>query len=359
MRRCHDRASQVQFCQAPFERQIRKGAAHRTHRPSRARQCRQQRDSAAGSVAQDRADGVRAIAPPEPSFVRDSYASTALAEIIDRSVHATTARFTAGLSPMTADRRLHGLGGAHRVRAGQAGAARREGGEEVDAARSTTRDAVRSSATASPPCIVPLPQDRRFNAAAWQEPPYDFVYQAFLLSQQWWHNAMTGVRGVTKQNENMVAFATRQFLDVFSPSNSLLTNPEVLERTRRDGGNEPRARPAEFRRGRGARDRRPAAGRRRSIRAGTQRRDHAGQGRLPQPADRADPVRAGHRHGAARTGADRPGVDHEVLHPRPLAAEFAGPLSRVARLHGVHDLVEEPRARGSRPVDGGLPRRWA
>ena len=36
----------------------------------------------------------------EPPFVRDSYSSTALAETIDRSVHAATARFTAGLSPM-------------------------------------------------------------------------------------------------------------------------------------------------------------------------------------------------------------------------------------------------------------------
>ncbi len=86
------------------------------------------------------------------------------------------------------------------------------------------------------PCIVPLPQDRRFAGEAWQNPPYDYVYQAFLLGQQWWHNAVTGVRGVTKRDEDMVAFATRQFLDVFSPSNTLFTNPEVLERTRRDGG---------------------------------------------------------------------------------------------------------------------------
>jgi hypothetical protein len=39
-------------------------------------------------------------AAPDPSFIRDSYSSTALAGIIDRPVHASTGRFTAGLSPM-------------------------------------------------------------------------------------------------------------------------------------------------------------------------------------------------------------------------------------------------------------------
>jgi polyhydroxyalkanoate synthase subunit PhaC len=36
----------------------------------------------------------------DPSFARDSYASTAFADIVDRSLHAATARFTAGLSPI-------------------------------------------------------------------------------------------------------------------------------------------------------------------------------------------------------------------------------------------------------------------
>ena len=86
------------------------------------------------------------------------------------------------------------------------------------------------------PCIAPLPQDRRFLGEAWQKPPFDSIYQGFLLTQQWWHNAMTGVRGVTREHERTVAFATRQFLDILSPSNFLLTNPEVLQRTQKESG---------------------------------------------------------------------------------------------------------------------------
>ncbi len=176
-----------------------------------------------------------AFAAPEPSFIRDSYAATAFADVVDRSVHAATARFTAGLSPMA-------MMGAYMDWAAHIAFAP---GKQAQLAEKAVKKWMRLANYASrcalnrdgvEPCIVPLPQDRRFAGDAWQAAPYNVIYQAFLLGQQWWHNAMTGVRGVTKQDENMVAFATRQLLDVFSPSNSMLTNPEVLERTLRDGG---------------------------------------------------------------------------------------------------------------------------
>ncbi|SHF82120.1 MULTISPECIES: PHA/PHB synthase family protein [Halomonadaceae] len=85
-------------------------------------------------------------------------------------------------------------------------------------------------------CIEPLPQDKRFRGDAWQRWPFNALYQGFLLQQQWCHAATTGVPGVSRHHEAMVTFGARQCLDVFSPSNYLATNPELIEQTLREGG---------------------------------------------------------------------------------------------------------------------------
>jgi len=112
-------------------------------------------------------------------------------------------------------------------------------GKQHDLARKVLRKLLRFTIYAAraafqpdtPPAIVPLPQDRRFANPAWQRWPFNLYYQSFLLVQQWLHNATTGVRGVSRHDEQIVTFVARQLLDIFAPSNYALTNPEVLETT--------------------------------------------------------------------------------------------------------------------------------
>ncbi len=89
---------------------------------------------------------------------------------------------------------------------------------------------------AAEPCIEPLKDDHRFMAPEWRKWPFNIVEQGFLLTQQWWHNAATDVKGVQKHHLDVVKFSQRQMLDMLSPSNYFWTNPEILKRTLEEGG---------------------------------------------------------------------------------------------------------------------------
>lgn len=82
----------------------------------------------------------------------------------------------------------------------------------------------------------PKPGDRRFQDEAWSQPPFSLYQQAFLLAEEWVEAATTGIAGVDAADEKSLSFTARQVCDVFSPSNFLLTNPEVMRRTHEEKG---------------------------------------------------------------------------------------------------------------------------
>lgn len=97
--------------------------------------------------------------------------------------------------------------------------------------------ALQTSLSRAPePIITPSPADQRFKSAAWQRWPFNMFEQGFLLSQSWWHEATSDVRGVSKHHLDVAGFTARQMLDIVSPSNNPLTNPDILQTTYQQGG---------------------------------------------------------------------------------------------------------------------------
>ncbi len=81
------------------------------------------------------------------------------------------------------------------------------------------------------------PKDRRFKDEAWKENEvFDFIKQSYLLSARYVQDVVTHVDGLEPKTAQKVDFYSRQFVDAMSPSNFLLTNPEVLRKTAETGG---------------------------------------------------------------------------------------------------------------------------
>lgn len=152
---------------------------------------------------------------------------------LNRAAHARLARFTSGLSPVSMNSAFTDWWTHLAIAPGKQLELATKALEQW---MSLSQHALACAIQQPEPCVEPLPQDRRFRAQQWQQWPYSVIYQSFLLNEQWWNCATTDVPGVTHHHEKLVTFAMRQMLDVFSPSNFLMTNPEALNKAVETGG---------------------------------------------------------------------------------------------------------------------------
>lgn len=87
------------------------------------------------------------------------------------------------------------------------------------------------------PVIEPDAKDRRFRDESWQQNAvFDFLKQSYLLSARWMQHSVSDVSGMDPHTSRKIDFYTRQFVDALSPSNFLMTNPEVLKATIESNG---------------------------------------------------------------------------------------------------------------------------
>jgi polyhydroxyalkanoate synthase subunit PhaC len=87
------------------------------------------------------------------------------------------------------------------------------------------------------PAVTPARGDRRFRAPEWEENAlFDFIKQSYLLTSQWMQKSVAETKGLSEADRHKLAFHTDLFASALSPSNFVLTNPEVLKETIRTGG---------------------------------------------------------------------------------------------------------------------------
>ncbi len=87
------------------------------------------------------------------------------------------------------------------------------------------------------PVAKPDPRDNRFKDAEWSENPYfDFLKQAYLVTTRWADNLVEKADGLDPHTKHKAGFYVKQMAGALSPSNFVPTNPELLRTTLQENG---------------------------------------------------------------------------------------------------------------------------
>jgi polyhydroxyalkanoate synthase len=84
----------------------------------------------------------------------------------------------------------------------------------------------------SSPVVAPEAGDKRFTDPEWSSNQfYDFLKQAYLLSTRWARQLVADAADLDPHTRQKAEFYVRQITNAVSPSNFVLTNPELLRET--------------------------------------------------------------------------------------------------------------------------------
>jgi polyhydroxyalkanoate synthase len=90
----------------------------------------------------------------------------------------------------------------------------------------------RMSGQEAAPAITPSPRDKRFADPEWKSNQFfDFVMQLYLLTTKWAQELVRDADGLDPHTRRKAEFYVQQVTNALSPSNFVLTNPEVLRET--------------------------------------------------------------------------------------------------------------------------------
>jgi polyhydroxyalkanoate synthase subunit PhaC len=84
--------------------------------------------------------------------------------------------------------------------------------------------------------MAPAEGDARFSGDAWSQWPFNIYAHSYRNYVDWWQNAWSNVPGVAPESTRQLDFVARNASESFSPANYLATNPELLDATRAEAG---------------------------------------------------------------------------------------------------------------------------
>ncbi len=79
-------------------------------------------------------------------------------------------------------------------------------------------------------------KDVRFHTENWALYPWRLWAEQFLQTEKWWLHAASDVPGLPVHVKRTISFKVRQLLDALSPSNFVLSNPDLFQETIRSEG---------------------------------------------------------------------------------------------------------------------------